>query len=387
MSRIYLDNAATSWPKPDAVYDAVNDYIRNVGASAGRATYHEAHEATRLLNAVRQQIAQLWCAPRVDDIVFTSNGTDSLNLALHGILRDGDHVVTTDIEHNSVLRPLHWLSVERGVEVTHVPCDGQGVVQPDDVQQALRPNTRLLAISHASNVTGALQPVTELARIARQAEIVSLLDAAQTAGHIPIDVRELDFDLVAASGHKGLLGPLGTGVLYIRSELVPRLASHRQGGTGTQSDLDQQPEEAPHKYESGNHNLVGLAGLHAAAAYLLQETPRAIQLHERTLAATLWSAVERIPGITLVGPADAEQRVAVVSFTLAGYDPHEVAAMLEAQAGIRCRAGLHCAPRMHQSLGTIGSGGTVRLSLGHATTAEQISTASEAIDTLARAPL
>jgi cysteine desulfurase family protein len=384
-SRIYLDNAATTWPKPDAVYDAVDRYQREVGAPDGRSGYREALEANRIVERARRGVAKLIGAGDPAHVVFGCSGTDVLNLAIRGVVRQGDHVVTTVCDHNSVLRPLRALSETMGVEVSYVPCDGQGFVSPDDVRAALRSNTRLVAVIHSSNVTGAIQPVDDIARAVRESDALFLLDAAQSLGHVPIDVRRLDVDLLAAPGHKGLLGPLGTGVLYIRPGVEAELQPLRCGGTGTQSDEDRQPDSLPDKYEPGNHNLPGLAGLAAAVDFLSRETIRSIHAHHTRLAERLIAGLRGIEGVTIHGPKSTADRTSVVSITVEGYDPQELAAALEATHRIQCRAGLHCAPRMHESLGTTAGGGTLRLSPGFSTTLEDIDRAVGALQEIENA--
>lgn len=379
MARIYLDNAATSWPKPETVYAACDRYLRQLGAPVGRSAYRHAAEVEQIVQSARRRLAQRLHAPGPERIVFTFNGTDALNLAIHGLLRPGDHVVTTVTEHNSVLRPLRELQRRHGVQVTLVPCDGQGRVAADEFARALRDQTRLAVLCHASNVTGALQPAAEIAAACRQAGIPLLLDAAQSAGHVPIDVQAMQLDLVAAPGHKGLLGPLGTGFLYIRPGLEDQLLSLRQGGTGSVSQQDMQPDWLPDKYESGNHNAPGLVGLAAALEFLEAQGDQHRQ-GEVELTRHLLAGLSEIPGIRVYGPADdPTARVGVVSFTLPGYDPQELAAMLDAAAGIQVRAGLHCAPRMHEALGTLEGGGTVRISLGLFNTQQHVEAALETV--------
>lgn len=377
--RIYLDNAATSWPKPEVVYDAVEHYMRDVGGPNGRSGYREALEANRIVERARQGVAELMGAQDARQVVFGASGTDVLNLAIRGVVRPRDHVVTTVCDHNSVLRPLRALRETAEVDVTYVPCDGQGFVSPDDVRAALQPDTRLVAVIHASNVTGALQPVAEISQIVREHEALLLVDAAQSLGHVPIDLAQIDADLLAAPGHKGLLGPLGTGVLYIRPGIERQLQPLRCGGTGSRSDEDRQPEELPDKYEPGNHNLVGLAGLAVAVDFLQAETVAAVHEHHVRLATRLLAGLQALDGVTVHGPQSADHRTSVVSITVDGFDPQELAAVLESTHRIQCRAGLHCAPRMHQSLGTTAGGGTLRLSPGFATTEEQVDTVIAAL--------
>lgn len=381
MTRIYLDNAATSWPKPETVYRAVDDYQRRLGAPAGRGAYTEAAETERLVLSCRKKIADLINLGDPHRIIFTQNGTDSLNLALHGLLRSGDHVVTTVCEHNSVLRPLSFLA-ERGVTTTYVPCDSQGYVDPAEIRRALTPQTRLIALIHASNVTGAIQPAEEVGRIAIEHNIFFLLDAAQSLGYVEIDVAKIGCHLLAAPGHKGLFGPLGSGILYVAPGVDKHLLPTRQGGTGTKSDEDRQPRELPDRYESGNLNMPAIVGLEAGVSQIAELGFSRIEAHMRLLIQPLLSGITGLPGLQLYGPLSGENRVGVVSLNLAGLDPRELAAILDSQWSIQTRAGLHCAPRMHAALKSLPTG-TLRLSLGHFTTPEQIDATISALAELA----
>ena len=376
--RIYFDNAATSWPKPPAVYEAVDRYLREVGTPAGRGGYRTAEEAERLVAGCRKQLASLLGLPNPRNVVFAFNGTDALNIAIQGCLTAGDHVVTTAVEHNSVLRPLRFLEEQARVEVTRVACNGQGVVSPGDMRDALRPETKLVVMTHASNVTGAIQPIEQVGEWLAGHSAMLLVDAAQTAGHLCCNVTRLGADMIAMSGHKGLLGPLGTGILAIRDGIEEQVRPFRLGGTGTQSEQDQQPDTLPEKFEAGNLNLPGIAGLRAGLEYLLEQDLQT--LHQRTMELTgqLLDGLLAINGVTILGPTTTENRTAVVSFTLSGYDPQEVAAMLDSTYRIEARAGLHCAPEIHRRLGTFPSG-TVRFSLGAFNTTDEIDTAIQAI--------
>ncbi len=382
-ARIYLDNAATSWPKPSAVYDAVDAYQRQSGMAVGRGATRRGLELQRIVDRCRKQAAHLLGAESPERILFTFNGTDGLNIALQGLLRPGDHVVTTVMEHNSVLRPLRELKERIGIDVTYVPADATGFVAPDDVRAALTSDTRLVAILHASNVSGTIQPVAAVGSIAKEAGALFLVDAAQTAGHLPIDLSRLGVDVLACSGHKGLLGPLGTGLLYIRPGLESQLQSLRQGGTGSQSEDDRQPEFLPDKYESGNHNAPGLAGLDAALGWIAERGGDALRRHEVALTARLLDGLEALGNVRIHGPLDAEARTGVVSLTIAGFDPQDAAAILDETFGIETRAGLHCAPRAHQAIGTFAGGGTVRLSLGAFSREADVDAALQAIEELA----
>jgi cysteine desulfurase family protein len=383
LPRIYLDNAATSWPKPPSVYAAVDRFLRDVGAPTGRGVYREAEDAARLVTDARRRVAALLGAEEPRRVAFTFNGTDSLNLVLHGALRPGDHVVTTVVEHNSVLRPLRWLEEQRQVSVTRVPCDEEGVVDPDAIRQALRPNTRLIALVHASNVTGALQPVEEVGRTARETEVLYLVDAAQTVGHLPLDVRRIGCHFLAAPGHKGLLGPLGVGVLYVAPGAEEQLESLRQGGTGTESEEDRQPSALPHKYEAGNLNVPAIAGLGASVAWLQERGLEEVHRHESELAARLADGFRHLEGVTVFGPRDANRRAGVVSIALDGCPPQEAAVMLDTAHRIQTRPGLHCAPLMHRALGTLDGGGALRFSVGPFNTAQEIDRAVEAVAEIA----
>ena len=387
MPRIYLDNAATSWPKPAAVYEAVDQYQREIGASAGRGAYHSARQAQRVVSETRAACARLLGVADNRQLLFTANGTAALNLAIHGLLDKGDHVVTTVCQHNSVLRPLQTQTKQNSISVTFVPCDSAGYVDPQEIAQAVQPNTRLVAVTHASNVTGAIQPIAEIASLLRNSNLSEarthlLVDAAQTAGCIPIDVDALGIDLLACGGHKGLLGPLGTGLLYVRPGVEKQLRAPSQGGTGTDSLSNTQPDQLPEKFESGSLNLPALAGLGAAIRHLQQRNVGAVQDHHRKLTCQLLDGLATITGVTVYGPSADQPRVAVVSCAMDRYDPQEFAAALDASCGVECRAGLHCAPKMHQALGTETLGGLVRFSPGWATTAADIDQTLAAIAAL-----
>ena len=381
--RIYLDNAATSWPKPETVYAAVDDYLRHQGAPAGRSGYAEAAAVSQAVEGARARIAAMLGLDDPSHLIFTANGTDALNLAIHGLVRPGDHVVTTVVEHNSVLRPLAQLEATSGVSVTRVGCDSAGLVDPDSVRAAITSKTTLVAISHASNVTGAVQPIEAVARVARAAGVLVLCDAAQTAGHLPVHLEDLGVDFLAAPGHKGLLGPLGTGILAIRPGVEKRLASVRQGGTGTRSEETRQPDDLPAKYEAGNLNVPGILGLAAGVEYLAARGLETVAREGRRLTERLLAGFREIAPLRIMGPTAADTRVPLVSIVLAGYDPPEVALGLDAAFRVQVRAGLHCAPAMHASLGTHTSGGTIRFSLGPFTSESDIDVAIGAVAEIA----
>lgn len=383
MNRIYFDNAATSFPKPESVYAAMDDYSRHNGAAIGRGSYRATIEATAVVQRCRARIAQLLGAEGPERILFTFSCTDSLNTALHGLLQSGDHVITSMIDHNSVQRPLMEMRRRLGIEVTRISADTTGRVDPMDFRRGLRPETRMIALIHASNVTGTIQPIAEVGRIAREAGVLFLVDVAQTAGHLPIDLKSLPIDILAGPGHKGLLGPLGTGFLYLRPGVETQLASFRQGGTGTRSEDDVQPESLPDKYESGNHNGPGLVGLEAALTWLQARGVNAIHEHVQTLTRQLIRGLAGIPRLRLYGPPTEKDRVAVISVAIEGYPVQKAAAILDQSFGIETRAGLHCAPGAHRSVGSFESGGTVRLSIGPFTTSDEVATVIEALRKIA----
>jgi len=378
---VYLDNAATSFPKPDEVYRAVDDYQRCNGAAAGRGGYRAAREAESLIDRARRNVARLFGSSAAR-IVFTLNGTDSLNLALHGFLRPGDHVVTTMLEHNSVLRPLAWLREHREITVSYVPVGEDGRVSCDNVRRAITSATRLVCMTHASNVTGIVQPIAEIGEMCREQDVRFLVDAAQTTGHLAIDLANLPVDMLACPGHKGLLGPLGTGVLYLSAEMDKLVEPVRLGGTGTQSESETPPIAAPTRYEAGNLNVLGLAGLAASTEWLLAQDAGALHRHECALREELASGLSTIPGVT-VFHANCPETIGVLSFAVNGYGPQEVATILDENFDIACRAGFHCAPRVHQALGTFDRGGTVRFSVGPFTQPEDIQSAIEAMRQIA----
>ena len=368
-ARIYLDNAATSFPKPEPVVRAVTEYMTQCGVAAGRGSSRRATELDGRIAACRGALARMWNAESPREIVFTLNGTDSLNLAIHGALRPGDHVVTTELEHNSVLRPLRMWESERGVTITHVPPEADGCVSPQRVAAALRSNTRLVAITHASNVTGVVQPIEEIGEILRpRPDILFLVDAAQTAGHLAIDVQQSRIDLLCCSGHKGLLGPLGTGVVYLRSSRVPEVRSWRQGGTGSQSESLDQPDQAPDKYESGNPNAAGIVGLAAGLEWIQTQQIATLSARSTALTTLLYLGLTANPRVRVLSPDPTQfANVGVISFILDGIDPRVTATLLDSHFGIEVRAGLHCAPLIHRSLGTLETGGTLRASIGQFT--------------------
>jgi cysteine desulfurase/selenocysteine lyase len=379
---IYLDNAATSFPKAPGVAEAMTDFLTHRAGNPGRSGHALALAAQAAVEDARRLVAALLGAPDPERIAFALNATDALNAALWGALRPGDRVVTTGVEHNAVARPLRALE-DRGVRVSRVRCAPDGALDPDDVARELRAApTRLVAMAHASNVAGTILPAREVARLAHEHGALLLLDAAQTAGVLPIDVVELGVDLLAFPGHKGLLGPTGTGGLYAAPGV--RLAPLRQGGTGTVSEEERHPEDMPEALEAGTVNTVGIAGLAAAVRYVQGRGVADLRTREAALTGRLLGALREIPGLRLHGPGDPARQVAAVSFTLGSWDPGDLAAVLDSSFGIAARPGLHCAPAAHRTLGTFPSG-TLRLSPGCFTTEDEIDQAVAALRELAEA--
>ncbi|MCP4247993.1 MAG: aminotransferase class V-fold PLP-dependent enzyme [bacterium] len=374
---MYLDNASTSWPKPPAVAAAMQRYLEDNGASPGRAGHRAAVEAERLVNDTRRKLTELFGGDNPDRMIFCPNCTDALNMALKGALAEGDHVVTTVLEHNSVSRPLQAMTDAGWITQTRVACNGEGVIDPDDVACAITPKTRLIACTHASNVLGTMQPIEAVGRLAREHELLLLLDAAQTAGVVDISVRRMNVDLLAFPGHKSLLGPSGTGGLYVgsRAELRP----WREGGTGGDSASPTQPSELPHRLEAGTPNTLGIVGLGAALEVL---EPAANLAHERAMLTRLIEGISANPRIRILGSASAEHRVGTLSLVIDDLAPEEAAAVLDEAFGIAVRGGLQCAPQTHQALDTYPEG-TLRISPGWQTTTEQIDRTVDALGQLA----
>jgi cysteine desulfurase family protein len=380
-SVIYLDNAATSWPKPDETWQAMEHFMRSVGANPGRSGHRLSIEAGRILIEAREALAALF---GIDDplrICFTRNATESLNLAICGMLQPGDHCVTTSMEHNSVMRPLRALEQE-GLGLTVVPCSPQGELDPQEVEKAIKKNTRLITLTHASNVVGTVMPVAEVGKIAHDRGVPLCIDAAQTAGAFPIDVEAMKIDLLAFTGHKSLCGPQGTGGLYIREGLEEVIEPLMRGGTGSRSEFQEQPDFMPDKYESGTPNTVGIAGLGAGVRFCLAQGVARIRAKEEGLTRMLLEGLGSTPDCVLYGSGHAEAQIAVVSFNITDRTPSEVTMELDEEFNIMSRPGLHCAPLAHQTIGTSPQG-TVRLSAGYFTTDEEIAVALEAVGKIA----
>ena len=379
---IYLDNAATSWPKPPEVTEAMVHFMVQVGANPGRSAHRLSVEAARIVYDTREALAELFHILDPLRIVFGYNVTEALNLALRGVLRPSDHVITSSMEHNAVMRPLRALE-EQGVELSVVPCSPEGFLDPDDLEAAIHPETVLIVLNHASNVVGTILPVAEVGRIAHEHGAVLLVDAAQTAGAYPIDVQALGIDLLAFTGHKSLYGPMGTGGLVIAPGFdISRLEPLKRGGTGSRSELEEQPDFLPDMLEAGTLNVVGIAGLEAGLRWVRARGVEAIRAHDVSLAQRLIAGLSGIPRVAVYGPKDAELQTATVSFNVERTDPSDVGLRLDEDHQIMCRVGLHCAPAAHRTIGTFPVG-TVRFGLGAMNTIDQVDEALAAVKELA----
>lgn len=371
---VFLDNAATTFPKPETVYRAMDTTMREIGVAPGRGGYRQAMAAAHLVFDARRALAAFFGVADSARLVFTHSATESLNLAITGLLKPGDHVVSTTMEHNALLRPL-LLARSRGVEVTFVAGGKDGIVSENAMAKALRPDTKLVALAHASNVTGTVQPIEAISREAKKCGALLLVDAAQSAGHLPLDVTGMGIDLLAAPGHKGLFGPPGTGILALAPgvELEPILV----GGTGGNSTSPDQPLEMPERFESGTMNTPAIAGLKAGVDFLNQTGMESIEKKSKELMAQLISGLRELPGVTVYGPASGPG-VGVVSFTLEGEDPSAIGFLLDQNHDISVRVGLHCAPDVHKTIGSYPTG-TVRVSPGFFNSSEDIETLLRAL--------
>lgn len=378
---IYLDHAATSWPKPPAVLEAVQHALLHESANPGRGSHRMAVQASRTLLKARQQLARLLDVRNPVDIAFTANTTVALNMAIFGYVRPGDHVIATMTEHNSVWRPLEALKRSTGIQVTYIPVDACGQLDLHEVDQAFTAQTRLLICNHSSNLLGSILPAAELAQLAHRHGARILLDIAQSAGHIPVKLQEWEIDMAAFPGHKGLLGPQGTGGLYIAPELD--LSPWLYGGTGSQSEEADQPSVRPDRYEPGTPNTPGIAGLAAGVQYVLDQGIESIAAHEQQLVARLWDGLSDIKGLRVLGPAADEPRTGIVSFVMEQQDPAQIAFQLDRQYGIAVRAGMHCTPLAHRMAGTLATG-AVRASVGYGTTEQHVDQLLEAVQFIQR---
>jgi len=377
---IYLDNGATSFPKPEEVYQAMDHFYRNYGVNPGRSGYDLCMESGAMVDKTRVLLSTFFGGTDPDRLVFSYNSTDALNLAIFGMLRPGDHAVTTALEHNSVLRPLYHLQ-EQGVELDHIPFDAKGFVDPDEFKRRFKRNTRLVVVNHGSNVIGTLQPIAEIGSICRQHGIRFLVDASQTAGKVPIDMRSQNIDVVAFTGHKSLLGPTGIGGLCVGEDVD--IAFTRAGGTGVRSAQHLHLAEYPFRLEYGTINLVGVAGLSAGVKWILQRGLEAIHEHEMTLITKLRDGLRNIDGVTLYCQDDLAGHISVFLFNVDGLDAADTGVMLDVNHEIACRTGLHCAPLVHEQIGTDKIHGAVRFGVGPFNTEAHIDCAVEAVREIA----
>ena len=378
---IYLDNAATSFPKPEPVYQALDRFARQSLANPGRAGHKMALAAERALDDCRHLLNQLFHGEGPERFIFTLNCTDGLNMAFKGVLTEDDHVITTDLEHNSVSRPLRALELAGRITLTRIKADGGGTINPDDLRKAITPRTRLIALTHASNVLGAVQPIAEVGRIARERNLLFLVDAAQTAGVVPIDVQSSFIDLLAFPGHKSLLGPTGTGALYVGPRA--RVGAWREGGTGGDSSSETQPREFPHFLEGGTPNVLGVAGLAAGIKYVQERGLEKIHEHEMELTERLWRRLDEIGGVQVFGHREMKKRVGTLSFRSETLLAAELGGILDQAFDIAVRPGLHCAPYIHRAIGTFPDG-TVRVSPGPFNTPEDIDQLARALAEIMR---
>ena len=393
--RIYFDNAATSFPKPEKVADEVCRYIKEVGSNVNRSSYASAYDAGEKVLAARQQIKELFNAPDERNVIFTANVTMSLNMVLKGILKPGDHVLTSSMEHNAVMRPLTALEEKGIISFDRVPCDACGFTDAMSLEKSIMTDTRAVVMTHASNINGAVQPVADIGRLCRERDILFIVDAAQTAGVLDIDMEEMCIDVLCFTGHKGLMGPQGTGGFCIGRRAEGLIDTVLEGGTGSASHLETMPDILPDRYEPGTLNLPGIYGLSAGLDFIAKTGTITIRERERALCERFIKGIKDIPGVGIVGrntddqvcngvgveAKDPDKYVAVVSLVFDGIDAARAAYVLEDEFGIMTRVGLHCAPAAHKSLGTFPEG-TVRFSFGYFNTEEEIDYGIEAIGKL-----
>jgi len=377
---IYFDNAATSFPKPDQTLEAMQRCLREAGGSPGRSGHRLSIEAGRIIFDTREILAGLFGVPDPLRIVLTKNATEALNIAVFGLLVPGDHVITSGMEHNALMRPLRFLESE-GVALSVIPCSCTGEMDPGDIASAITAKTKVIFLIHASNVTGTIMPVAQVGGIAREHGLIFCVDAAQSAGALPIDIEAMHIDLLAFTGHKSLYGPQGTGGLYVREGLETAMAPLMHGGTGSRSEYEQQPEFMPDRYESGTLNTAGMAGLKAGVEFIAARGIEKVRAFEQTLTGLFLEGIEGIDGIEIFGPRNPSHQAPIVSFRIRGVDPAETALELDERFNILCRPGLHCAPSAHRTIGSFPVG-TVRFSFGCFNTEDQVRFAVEALRSL-----
>ncbi|MTI66184.1 MAG: aminotransferase class V-fold PLP-dependent enzyme [Firmicutes bacterium] len=376
---IYLDNAATSYPKPKKVLDEVYAFMNDIGASSGRGAYRKALKADRMMYETRKSICKLFKFKKTSNVIFTLNITEAINLLLNGILKEGDHVITSSLEHNSVWRTLKHLERDRGIEISTVECDKYGITDPNNIKNLIKKNTKLIVFNHASNVIGTIQPIKKIGKIAKDNNIPFIVDTAQTAGAIDIDINRDNIDILTFTGHKSLLGPMGTGGLLFNSDI--EISPLKFGGTGGDSKLEYQPESIPSKYEAGTPNVAGIAGLKKGIDFLLAKGIINIRKKEKNLVDYTIKKLSEVDEVTIYGPKNSDLITNVISFNVENFRPDELVYKLDSKYNIMLRSGLHCAPSIHRVMGTIDKG-AVRIGLGYFNSREDINTLIKALKSL-----
>jgi cysteine desulfurase family protein len=378
---IYLDNGATSYPKPEEVYTFMDQFYRKFGVNPGRSGYDLCMEAGEVVEETRQMMTSFFNGTDPNRLCFSCNSTDALNIIIFGMLQKGDHAISTTVEHNSVLRPLYHLS-QNGVEVDLIPFDEKGFVHPDDFKDKFKENTKLVIVNHASNVIGTIQPIKEIGEICRKNGVPFAVDVSQSAGKIPVDIEKLNADIVAFTGHKSLLGPTGIGGLYVRDGIEIRHT--RAGGTGVRSAVRTHLYEYPYRLEYGTHNTVGIAGLHAGIKWIQDKDMEKLHDHEMQLTTLLRDGLKDVEGITLYCQDNLMNHISIFLFNVDGFEALNTGTMLDVDYNIACRTGLHCAPLVHEQLGLVKIHGGVRFGIGPFNTEEHIRTAINAVKEIAQ---
>jgi len=378
---IFLDNGATSFPKPEEVYTFMDNFYRNFGVNPGRSGYDLCMETGELVETTREMLTEFFNGKDPNRLCFSYNSTDALNLVINGILKEGDHAITTTIEHNSVLRPLYHLYKYNGVEVDYIPFDGKGFVDPDEFPKKFKKNTKLVIINHASNVIGTIQPIKEIGKHCRKNGILFAIDASQSAGKIAVDIEEMNVDVVVFTGHKSFLGPTGIGGLYVREGIEIRHT--RAGGTGVRSAVRTHLDEYPYRLEYGTLNILGVAGLQAGLKWIKKKGLNNIHEQEMKLTAMLRDGLKDIEEVTLYCQDDLKDHISIFIFNIDGLEALNTATILDVDYNIACRSGLHCAPLVHEQLGTDKIKGAVRFGIGPFNTEEHINTAINAVKEIA----
>lgn len=378
---IYLDNGATSFPKPEEVYDFMDHFYRNFGVNPGRSGYDMCMEVGEIVEETRKMLTQFFNGTDPNRLCFSYNSTDALNLIIFGLLEKGDHAITTNLEHNSVIRPLYHLSEFKGVEVDHIPFNENGFVEPEDFKKKFKPNTKLVIINHASNVIGTVQPIKEIGRLCRENGILFAIDASQSAGKIPVDMEDQNLDVIAFTGHKSLLGPTGIGGLYVREGVEIRHT--RAGGTGVRSAVRTHLYEYPYRLEYGTANTVGIAGLNAGLKWIEAQGMDNLHAHEMKLLEMLRNGLQEISGVTMYCQNDLTDHISVLPFNIAGMEALNTGTIMDVDYNIACRTGLHCAPLVHEQLDTVKIHGAVRFGIGPFNTEEHIKTAIQGVREIA----